>query len=60
LAGIAGRPGRFSYVHAAAADQPLLWVADIVVSAVAGAVAYGDKGFAAALEPILATVECEP
>ncbi|WP_460337768.1 hypothetical protein [Actinoallomurus acanthiterrae] len=42
LGGLAGRPPRFKYEHAPYSKEPLLWVADTVVSCTAKQLACGD------------------
>ncbi|MCT9928676.1 hypothetical protein N5079_00430 [Planotetraspora sp. A-T 1434] len=60
LRGLGGRPPRYTVTHAAMAKEPLLWVADIVVSSVAGALVSNDASVLLRLEGVLAAAECEP
>ncbi|MFE3447620.1 hypothetical protein ACFXJ8_01690 [Nonomuraea sp. NPDC059194] len=58
LSVFAGRPRRFTYVHAESRSTPLLWVADIVVGAAAAQLAQGEERY---LKPLDGRVElsCE-
>lgn len=60
LGGLAGRPLRFAYDHAPASKEPLLWVADVVVSSVAKALARGEDPGTVGLGDVLVFVGCEP
>lgn len=60
LGGLARRPPRFEYGHAAVAKEPLLWVADVVVSGVARALARDEDPWAVGLGVVLSHVGCEP
>jgi hypothetical protein len=60
LGGLAGRPARFEYGHAAVAKEPLLWVADVVVSSTARALARDEDPGAVNLGGVLSYVGCEP
>ncbi|MFF0307321.1 hypothetical protein ACFYSC_07830 [Streptosporangium sp. NPDC004379] len=60
LGGLAGRPPRFEYSHAPFAKEPLLWVADVIVSSTARALVRGEDLTACALGPVLSYVGCEP
>ncbi|MET9067545.1 hypothetical protein [Streptosporangium sandarakinum] len=60
MIGLAGRPPRFAAMHRSSAEEPLLWVADIVVSAVAGDLAYGGDKQIERIKDVLEAVNCEP
>ncbi|WP_214408559.1 hypothetical protein [Sphaerisporangium fuscum] len=60
LGGLAGRPPRFEYSHAPSAKEPLLWVADVVVSSTAKALALGEEPSRVGLGSTLSYVGCEP
>ncbi|WP_432866054.1 hypothetical protein [Microbispora rosea] len=60
LGGLAGRPPRFEYGHAAVAKEPLLWVADVVVSSAAKALVRDEDPWAVGLGAVLSCVGCEP
>ncbi|MFC7386324.1 hypothetical protein [Sphaerisporangium rhizosphaerae] len=60
LGGVAGRPPRFTYRHAAFAVEPALWLADIVVSCTARLLALNEDPSSRGLGEILTYVGCEP
>lgn len=57
--GLGGRPPRFEYEHAPYSKEPLLWVADTVVSCTAKQLACGDDPRTGRLTPLLEAVGCE-
>jgi len=60
LGGLAGRPARFEYSHVPSAKEPLLWVADVIVSSTARALALDEDPSTWALGTVLSHVGCEP
>lgn len=59
LGGLAGRPPRFTVEHRGSAGEPLLWLADIVVGAVAGQVLGRTSAYAEALGDVLKRVSVD-
>ncbi|MER5418225.1 hypothetical protein [Streptosporangium roseum] len=59
LGGLAGRPPRFTLEHRGSADEPLLWLADIVVGAVAGQVLGRTSAYAEAMGEVLTRVRID-
>ena len=59
LGGLAGRPPRFTLEHRGSVDEPLLWLADIVVGAVAGQVLGRTSAYAEALGEVLRRVSVD-
>jgi hypothetical protein len=59
LGGLAGRPPRFGYDHAPYLKEPLLWVADTVVSNTAKLLSRGEDPLAGELSTVIETVGCE-
>ncbi|WP_206184841.1 hypothetical protein [Thermoactinospora rubra] len=59
LGGLAGRPARFTFEHASADAQPLLWLPDIVVGAAAAHLVYGDDRHLKTLEKVVEVCLCE-
>ncbi|WP_424530698.1 hypothetical protein ACOZ38_13095 [Sphaerisporangium viridialbum] len=60
LGGLAGRPARFAYRHAPFAKEPLLWLADIIVSSTAKLLALDEDVTSRGLDAVLEYVGCEP
>ncbi|WP_431893852.1 hypothetical protein [Nonomuraea sp. bgisy101] len=59
LTGVAGRPQRFTFMHAASEGTPMLWLADIVVGAAAAQLARGEERHLKVLGPLVEHVSCE-
>jgi hypothetical protein len=59
LGGLAGRPPRFTLEHRGSTGEPLLWLADIVVGAVAGQVLGRTSAYAETLRNVLRRVSVD-
>jgi hypothetical protein len=59
LGGLAGRPPRFTLEHRSSVDEPLLWLADIVVGAVAAQVLGRTSAYVEALGEVLRSVSVD-
>ncbi|MFC0865516.1 hypothetical protein ACFHYQ_24790 [Sphaerimonospora cavernae] len=60
LGGLAGRPARFAYRHVPFSKEPLLWVADVIVSSTAKLLALDEDPASRGLGDVLTYVGCEP
>ncbi|MEU8268868.1 hypothetical protein AB0B89_17060 [Sphaerisporangium sp. NPDC049002] len=60
LGGLAGRPARFAYRHAPYAKEPLLWLADVIVSSTAKLLALHEDVTGRGLDSVLEYIGCEP
>ncbi|MCW2913639.1 MAG: hypothetical protein JWN52_1707 [Actinomycetia bacterium] len=59
LGGLAGRPPRFEYAHAPYSKEPLLWLADTVVSRTAKLLALGEDPQSGDWAAVVESVDCE-